>query len=615
MASSSGCENDRTPKRIRFENHEEEDEEDESEDEEDLEFRDFLADQPFREDWQTLTTDEVVEELNKAGFDEDVTKKFKEHNIDGSILDRITLDQLEEGLGITKKTTQKKIEQFLKRIGCYPTMVWTKVFNDPVHGHMEFHPLCVAIIDTPQFQRLRYLKQLGACYFVFPGAAHNRFEHCLGVCHLAGKLMKAIQKRQPNLKITEVDILCVQIAGLCRGLGHGPFSHQVFGSNFLPAVRDDLTEPWEHDDTSLNMYHYMVEDNNLEDKFAEYGLKEMDRTFIAELIKGRHSDESSNKYGDWPYKGRGRDKAFLYEIVANERNGIGVDKWDNLLRDCHHLGMRSSFDHTRFMHFARVIKVGDQMQICVRDKEVFDMYEMFHTHHAVNIRAYRHKVVQSVKIMLGEALVLANDFIRIPGANGRMYKMSECIDHMDAYIHLTDHVFHQIMLSDSQEAGMVKAREILHKIQCRKLYKCIGESVPMKETTATNLEKIRADILQAVPADHRQKLHLTNNHLRVQLVSMNFGLKDKNPLEDLQFYSKNDMKKAKPVKAEEVSMMAVPQNQFKEHRVRIYFVPSDDDTTSAGLDAERIGKLRKACRDWCKEHIKAKEKSHKDKDL
>jgi len=56
----------------------------------------------------------------------------------------------------------------------------SKVFNDPIHGHIEMHPLCVKIIDTPQFQRLRYLKQLGASYYVFPGAAHNRFEHCLG---------------------------------------------------------------------------------------------------------------------------------------------------------------------------------------------------------------------------------------------------------------------------------------------------------------------------------------------------------------------------------------------------------------------------------------------------
>ena len=59
-------------------------------------------------------------------------------------------------------------------------LICFQVFNDPIHGHIELHPLCVRIIDTPQFQRLRYLKQLGSCYFVYPGATHNRFEHSLG---------------------------------------------------------------------------------------------------------------------------------------------------------------------------------------------------------------------------------------------------------------------------------------------------------------------------------------------------------------------------------------------------------------------------------------------------
>ena len=55
-----------------------------------------------------------------------------------------------------------------------------QVFNDCVHGHIEIDPLCVAIIDTPQFQRLRHIKQLGGGYYVFPGASHNRFEHSIG---------------------------------------------------------------------------------------------------------------------------------------------------------------------------------------------------------------------------------------------------------------------------------------------------------------------------------------------------------------------------------------------------------------------------------------------------
>ena len=52
--------------------------------------------------------------------------------------------------------------------------------NDMVHRHVELPLLCSKIINTPQFDRLRHLKQLGLCYQVYPSASHNRFEHCIG---------------------------------------------------------------------------------------------------------------------------------------------------------------------------------------------------------------------------------------------------------------------------------------------------------------------------------------------------------------------------------------------------------------------------------------------------
>ena len=55
-----------------------------------------------------------------------------------------------------------------------------QVFKDPIHGTIELDENLVKIIDTPEFQRLRFIKQLGGCYFVFPGASHNRFEHSIG---------------------------------------------------------------------------------------------------------------------------------------------------------------------------------------------------------------------------------------------------------------------------------------------------------------------------------------------------------------------------------------------------------------------------------------------------
>ncbi len=104
--------------------------------------------------------------------------------------------------------------------------------SDKVHDMIEVPENIQPIIDTEEFQRLRYLKQLGATDYVFPGATHTRFEHSLGVMHLSRKVILHLKDRQPNLKITENEIFCVSAAGLLHDLGHGPFSH-VFDHQFV----------------------------------------------------------------------------------------------------------------------------------------------------------------------------------------------------------------------------------------------------------------------------------------------------------------------------------------------------------------------------------------------
>uniref|UniRef100_A0A3Q2CP31 HD domain-containing protein n=1 Tax=Cyprinodon variegatus TaxID=28743 RepID=A0A3Q2CP31_CYPVA len=111
-----------------------------------------------------------------------------------------------------------------------------QIFKDPIHGTIELHPLLVKIIDTPQFQRLRNIKQLGAVSYVYPGATHSRFEHSIGVAYLAGEILKSIKEKQQDLGITDWDVLCVQFAALCHDLGHGPFSH-MFDLMFIPEAR------------------------------------------------------------------------------------------------------------------------------------------------------------------------------------------------------------------------------------------------------------------------------------------------------------------------------------------------------------------------------------------
>ena len=131
-----------------------------------------------------------------------------------------------------------------------------KQIFDPVHGFISLSPLMIQIIDTMEFQRLRDLKQLGACYFVYPSATHTRFEHSVGVCHLAGKMMTSLRQNQPELQITPRQIELVQIAGLIHDLGHGPFSHIYDNHIILPSAPS-------HEQRGCKIFESMISKYNL----------------------------------------------------------------------------------------------------------------------------------------------------------------------------------------------------------------------------------------------------------------------------------------------------------------------------------------------------------------
>jgi deoxynucleoside triphosphate triphosphohydrolase SAMHD1 len=81
---------------------------------------------------------------------------------------------------------------------------------------------------------------------VFAGATGRRFEHSLGVAHLARTFVRQLRKNQPSLGITDVEELCIHLAGLVHDLGHGPFSH-LFDGKFVKATRDPKLPPWVHE--------------------------------------------------------------------------------------------------------------------------------------------------------------------------------------------------------------------------------------------------------------------------------------------------------------------------------------------------------------------------------
>ena len=100
-----------------------------------------------------------------------------------------------------------------------------KQVQDRVHGQITLDRLLLLVMDTPDFQRLDNIKQLGGCSYIYPSATHTRKEHSIGVCHLAGLMVKHLRTAQPTLGIDDDDELCVKLAGLVHDIGHGPFSH------------------------------------------------------------------------------------------------------------------------------------------------------------------------------------------------------------------------------------------------------------------------------------------------------------------------------------------------------------------------------------------------------
>src|SRR5256886_14430387 len=68
-----------------------------------------------------------------------------------------------------------------------------EIIRDPLWNNIRLDPLSFKLIDTPAFQRLRYVRQLGHAFLVYPGATHTRFEHALGAYHLARRVLDALE--------------------------------------------------------------------------------------------------------------------------------------------------------------------------------------------------------------------------------------------------------------------------------------------------------------------------------------------------------------------------------------------------------------------------------------
>src|SRR5919112_4847163 len=102
-----------------------------------------------------------------------------------------------------------------------------EIIRDPLWNNVRVDALALRLVDTPAFQRLRYVRQLGLAYLVYPGATHTRFEHALGAYHLARQTLALLDERGELRGIAGDECALVRAAALLHDVGHYPYSHAL----------------------------------------------------------------------------------------------------------------------------------------------------------------------------------------------------------------------------------------------------------------------------------------------------------------------------------------------------------------------------------------------------
>ncbi len=199
-----------------------------------------------------------------------------------------------------------------------------KRISDPVHGTIGLTQVEVDLINTPAFQRLRNVKQLGLAHYVFPGADYSRFSHSVGVCHVTGRILELLGK-VPQTKLTEKEIQRYRIAGLLHDIGHYPYSHATesavinhYAASLLRSTTSSpkrspkiLPRAFEHERVSKEI---LLNDDAIKDVLKHHSIKptEISAVFLRE------------------------SRPQFANLVSSD---LDADRIDYLLRTAHHTGL------------------------------------------------------------------------------------------------------------------------------------------------------------------------------------------------------------------------------------------------------------------------------------
>jgi uncharacterized protein len=213
-------------------------------------------------------------------------------------------------------------------------------FRDPVHGFIQLNEWERDIVNHPAFQRLRRIKQLAWTDMVYPGATHTRFEHSLGVMHVASQIFDSLVDKHSDLfrELQYADTgrarQLVRLAALLHDIGHAPFSH---AAEELFPINSKTNRIYSHEEYSSAIVQHCMPD------LFSHPLNRNSYNITVQDIVDFFSATPSTK-----------GTLALREIVSGQ---MDADRMDYMLRDSHHAGVSyGRFDLARIVATIRFVK-------------------------------------------------------------------------------------------------------------------------------------------------------------------------------------------------------------------------------------------------------------------
>ena len=327
-----------------------------------------------------------------------------------------------------------------------------RIYRDPVHNIIRLRTnddegrLLIRLIDTPEFQRLRRIKQLGLGLYTYQGAEHSRFTHSLGALHLMTRILDQLTGRH---NIDAADRVAARGAALLHDVGHGPFSHAM--ENILGVHHEQMT-----------MRTVLSDETELGRLLHSYSRELPPR--IASIIEGTFKP------------------AALAQLVSSQ---LDVDRMDYLLRDSLMTGAKYGlYDLEWIINALQIDEERDRIYVAARG--VFAVEEYLQARYYMFRQVYFHRTLRSAEAVLRSALRRALELVErgasvwcAPGTSFEKVLRRQSLsitEHLE--MDDSDVIFHMKQWQHSSDAVL---SDLSRRFIGRRLFKAIDLDMPQEE--------------------------------------------------------------------------------------------------------------------------------------